>query len=342
MLARIAAQSFADGQFLLPERKLAKMIEVYMEYVPGMEDEDVDGGAILQAIAARHGIFVEQARSVYSFAHLSFQEYFTAKYIASNARQGTLEHLLDHMTDDQWREVFLLTVSLLDDDADEFFGLFIERLNGISAKSKEVQQLLTWAQEQAETAAHVQKLVFKPVSVRAWYLALDHTLDFGRAFAIDSTYARNFDHNLDRTIAGDLDLELAHDLDRTIDHDLFPDLAYGINNARKLTQQLGYLDLNKVLNQMAEFEPDEEINSFFISLSEVVQQIQERSGYAFLKKSMEEDVSILEELNWDELDKDDVFTDYLYATGLLMDCLPLAMVRDRVEIEEQLLRPVEA
>ena len=347
MLARIAAQSFDDGQFLLPERKLIQMIEAYMEYVPGMEDTDVDGGAILQSIAARHGIFVEQAHAVYSFAHLSFQEYFTAKYIVSNVRQGTLERLLDHVTDDQWDEVFLLTVSLLDDDVDDFFALFIERLNGISAKSKEVQQLLTWAQEQAETAAHVQKLAFKPVSVRAWYLALDlgYTLDID--LDPDPGYANaivaHLDHNLDRTIAHDLDLELALDLDldRTINHNLFPDLAQGINSARKLTQQLGYLDLNKVLNQMSAFEPDEEMDSFFTSLSEVVQQIQERSGYTFLKKSMEGDVSILEELNWDALDKDGIYTDYLRATGLLVECLPLAMVRDRVRIEEQLLRPVE-
>ncbi|MCP4357594.1 MAG: NACHT domain-containing protein, partial [Chloroflexi bacterium] len=108
MLSHIAAEAFAEGEFLFPKRKLAGIIAAFMKKVPGLNEADIDGELILRSIAARHGIFVEQAKDIYSFAHLSFQEYFTAKYIANNARQGTLERLLPQAEDDQWREVFLL------------------------------------------------------------------------------------------------------------------------------------------------------------------------------------------------------------------------------------------
>ena len=38
--------------------------------------------AVLKAIEAQHGIFSQRAQRIYSFAHLTFQEYFTAQYIA--------------------------------------------------------------------------------------------------------------------------------------------------------------------------------------------------------------------------------------------------------------------
>src|SRR2546423_2935308 len=117
MLARIAAETFEKNQYFIPQMELERLITDYVKNVPPHDtSEATDGEVILKAIEAQHGIFVERAREVYSFSHLTFQEYFTAKYIVANAAKGTLTNLVKaHCTDKRWREVFLLTTSMLPD-----------------------------------------------------------------------------------------------------------------------------------------------------------------------------------------------------------------------------------
>ena len=120
MLARIAYDTFSRGEYFLPQRKLEKQLVDYLARVPEAPEEvDIDGEAVLKAIAAQHGLLVERSQRIYSFSHLTFQEYFAAKYIADNEARGALDELMAHAFDDPWREVFLLVASLLD-DADDF------------------------------------------------------------------------------------------------------------------------------------------------------------------------------------------------------------------------------
>ena len=133
MFTRIAVGTFVENQYFIADRDLVRMIEKFIEHLPGFKEEELepDSRAILKAIEAQHGIFVERAKGVYSFAHLTFQEYFTAKYIVDNAREGTLENLVkQHLYNLKWKEVFLLAAGLLD-SADELLLL-------MRRKSKEV------------------------------------------------------------------------------------------------------------------------------------------------------------------------------------------------------------
>src|SRR5438067_3855278 len=115
MLARIAAETFEKNQYFIPQAELERYITDFVKNVPPHDtDEATDGEAILKAIEAQHGIFVERAHKVYSFSHLTFQEYFTARYIVDNAAKGTLTNMVRaRYTDGRWREVFLLATSLL-------------------------------------------------------------------------------------------------------------------------------------------------------------------------------------------------------------------------------------
>lgn len=148
MFARIAVGTFLHSRYVIPERELVQMIEIFVENLPGFKKEELepDSKDILKAIEAQHGIFVERAKGFYSFAHLTFHEYFTAKYIVDNARNKTLENLVDqHLYDSKWKEVFMLSAGLLD-NADELLllmrrktdeALDVEKINaammGVSA-----------------------------------------------------------------------------------------------------------------------------------------------------------------------------------------------------------------
>ena len=254
LLNFLAENSFQKGEFLINKNSLTETIEAYMQSLPEIKEE-IDGEVVLHAIAAQHGMFVERALKLYSFAHLSFQEYFVAKYIESNALKGSLKDLLFHVNHDQWREVFLLTTSLLDKRvADEFFKLFLKNIEELVEQNMDIQKLLFWANDKAkQTFETVNK--YKENALRFWYIYRFLDLDSALARTLDSTLdldlARTF--NLTRTRASDLDLahirKLALDLDPNLsinlDLDLNLDLAhlhnvnnYIVNNYIKANQLL--------------------------------------------------------------------------------------------------------
>jgi len=130
MFARIAWGTFRENMYFIPERILCKQIEQYIKNLPGFKPEELepDSYAVMKAIESQHGIFVERAKKVHSFAHLTFQEYFAAKHIVDNTREGLLETLVnDHLYVDKWLEVFTLTAEMLD-NADELL-LLMQRKN---------------------------------------------------------------------------------------------------------------------------------------------------------------------------------------------------------------------
>jgi len=134
MLSYISAATFPKGEYFLPQHVLEKYIASYIQNLsdrnlPEMEDKtlDPDSTIILKAIEAHHGLFVERARGIYSFSHLTFQEYFTALYLVST-RSGTLKSIIEeYFPDNKWREVFLLATGMLM-DADEFLEMMQHQL----------------------------------------------------------------------------------------------------------------------------------------------------------------------------------------------------------------------
>ena len=94
-------------------------------------DLEVDGEAVLKAIEAQHGFFVERARGIYSFSHLTFQEYFTAKYYVDNRRDKIMKSFIpNNVADPRWREVCLLIAGLLN-QADDFFVAFKRHIDNL-------------------------------------------------------------------------------------------------------------------------------------------------------------------------------------------------------------------
>ena len=130
LFARIAADAFEKGLHFLPQHVIERQIASFIQNLQEAKQDTIepDSEAILKSIEAQHGILVERAKGIYSFSHLTFQEYFTARYIVDNAVNRTLEGLVArHLTDDNWREVILLTAVMLE-EADKLFELMLDKV----------------------------------------------------------------------------------------------------------------------------------------------------------------------------------------------------------------------
>ena len=109
LLAQIAYDSFEQDQLFFLKDDIVNYIG---EFLTDMLDapKHLNGAAVLGAIERQQGILVERATDIYSFSHLTLQEYLTAFHIVENRIEDKTVNI--HLTDERWREVFLNMVGL--------------------------------------------------------------------------------------------------------------------------------------------------------------------------------------------------------------------------------------
>jgi NACHT domain len=126
-LMRSIAFAFHTGTIGEPrggrEAPTTSVLEVIAGVLPGMGRDRNDASHLLQRLVERSGLLVEPRPLVLAFAHHTFQEYFTAQYLATGGTHDNLLFLLadERLLSDWWREVILLYSGLLDDSS-EFIG----------------------------------------------------------------------------------------------------------------------------------------------------------------------------------------------------------------------------
>ena len=197
MLAEIAHDSFQQNRLFSTRREIADQIEQLLkEILP--DEKGVDGLKVLRSIEVQHGILVERADGIYSFSHLTLQEYLTAQHI-DDKRQ--IEKLVtEHLTDSRWKEVFILVAGLMRGGADELL-LTMEKEAQTYLNTPKLKDLITWADQATAGSAGD----FKPAAKRtaAIFLARDLNRDRDRDLNLALNLAR------DRTRARALTLTFA-------------------------------------------------------------------------------------------------------------------------------------
>jgi predicted NACHT family NTPase len=190
LLSQLAAVTFERGQYFFEQRTIEQYIGDYLRNLPGVslepEELQLESESVLNAIEAQHGLLTERARGIFSFSYLAFQEYFTARKIVAShnlrALEQTLGGLVSHITDQHWREVFLLTASMLR-SADSLVQLMKQQIDALVAQDPYLQEFLMWASQKSQALSSEPKVA----TSRAFYLALAQPPHAAAHFTLAST-----------------------------------------------------------------------------------------------------------------------------------------------------------
>ncbi|WP_293147038.1 MULTISPECIES: NACHT domain-containing NTPase [unclassified Microcoleus] len=168
LLSFLAVKKFEQEQYVLFKQA---EIEGYIAEFLGIGQRD--SRTVLRAMEAQHGLLIERAQKVWSFSHLTFQEYLVAKWFCRIQKEsGFLNKLLTHITEKRWREVFLLTTSMMK-DADAFLYLMKIKVDSVIDSDLKLQRFIGWVNQKCSTiqARH------KSSAVRAFYFDLGCEFD---------------------------------------------------------------------------------------------------------------------------------------------------------------------
>ncbi|MBE9244063.1 NACHT domain-containing protein [Microcystis aeruginosa LEGE 00239] len=163
LLSEIAYQNFVADKLFLEKREVVKQIKDHLKQNLNAP-QHMDGEKVLKTIEIEQGILVERARDVYSFSHLTLQEYLTAQYIYDN--DLIEEAVKNYVTETRWEEVFLLVAGLMRGKADKLLlAMEKEAHNYLTTPlGQKLVPILQWADEMTKDSVDSP---IKPVGRRA-------------------------------------------------------------------------------------------------------------------------------------------------------------------------------
>lgn len=170
LLSEIAATKFQHPQdfVLFDQEEIESFISSYLCI------SSIDAHIVLCSIEIQHGLLIERVQQIWSFSHLTFQEYLTAQHIVRNWDERMLIVMENYMIDKRWREVFLLVSEMLD-GVDQ---LIIHMKNKIDTLITDhyLFQFLEWTFQKSNST----KCSYHAAAIRAYYFALCRAIDDDR------------------------------------------------------------------------------------------------------------------------------------------------------------------
>jgi predicted NACHT family NTPase len=348
LLSYLAVKKFEQTQYVLFEQT---EIERYIAEFLGIAQRD--SRAVLRAMESQHGLLIERAQKVWSFSHLTFQEYLVTRQILANCNplsinDPILNKLVSHVIDKRWREVFLLATTMLE-KPDVLFSLMKAIIDNLLLKYPHLQNFLIWVSQKSKSvdtpykSAAVRVLYFNncglgffPKIENSIYFDIEETpfqelqgelfIDYHLKRALEKSY--NLDRDIQQGPEGDPDAKRGL-------YDISYDLRDLVSGLRAYPQSGE--NMIEELSQVCKYDRHQQWKEF--------KQWWQTNGKGWTKKlklfmteyrNIEHDWQFSEEQN-------KLLQQYNDANELLVDCLNSGCsISQKVkqEIEEMLLLPI--
>jgi predicted NACHT family NTPase len=168
LLSYLAVKKFEQAQYVLFEQaELEGYIAEFLKIEPR------ESQAVLRAIEAQHGLLIERSQKIWSFSHLTFQEYLVARWFVS-LNDIEVKQLIIYIDSKNWQEVFSLASEMSWTD---YSLLSVKQVIDSWMIGETLKDFLDWtSQKSARMAFNAKSL--KKAAFRAFYIdiSLDQVL----------------------------------------------------------------------------------------------------------------------------------------------------------------------
>ncbi|MEP0885147.1 NACHT domain-containing protein [Trichocoleus sp. ST-U3] len=194
LLSYLAVKRFEQPQYVLFEQ--AEVEGYIAEFLPiGQRDSRV----VLRAIESQHGLLIERSQKVWSFSHLTFQEYLVAKWLVKCiARLSIVNYPLE-----RWQEVFRLALETFD-APEELFLFLKEHFDTTLIADKKIKDFMEWVNQKSNSV----NSKYTQTAIRTFYFGLASGLDNFIGCSFNKGIIREINNDIFRGVIEDSSLEL--------------------------------------------------------------------------------------------------------------------------------------
>jgi hypothetical protein len=146
LLKDVAGPAFIENSYFFTGDELKSSIAKFIAKELNAP-KSLSASQILETIAVRQGLFVERAQDIWTFSHLTIQEYLAAAWMLEEGQAD--EIIRKFVFEDRWREIFLLMSGLT--RADNILALMMASV-GASASDGALPDLWKMLSERAKMA----------------------------------------------------------------------------------------------------------------------------------------------------------------------------------------------
>jgi len=147
----LAFETFKNGQYFFDEDVLEKFTLNFIksQVVVSNDPEEIyqATNAVIRSHKSQyyHGLLSQRERGIFSFTYLALQEYLIARMIAVNCNiqssESCFDELINHLSDPSWREIFLLTVSMIS-NVDDLLQLMNQKTEEMISQDSNLKYFL--------------------------------------------------------------------------------------------------------------------------------------------------------------------------------------------------------
>ena len=166
LLSKFACDTFCEESLFFTHDEVIERFESYTDVYPIPRKS---GDGILTEFVENHGLLVERAKGIYSFSHLTIQEFLSALHLSRSQPTSVLERLAEAAWHDgRWKEVVVFLGGLLP-RSDLFLVCLRNRMKRDLASSRIRDFLLGESlPEPGETYLTSERAQSDPQGWRAW------------------------------------------------------------------------------------------------------------------------------------------------------------------------------